>query len=79
MCDMRLDLAAISQHWQIDATDYFSHALEKLHTAEQHGLITRLGDTLSATPMGCLLIRQLAMAFDAYWPEESNQRYSKMV
>lgn len=79
MCDMRLDLAAISQRWQIDAADYFSRALVTLQTAEQDGLITRQGDTLSATPMGRLLIRQLAMAFDGYLPEQSGQRYSKMV
>lgn len=79
MCDMRLDLAAISQRWQIDAADYFSLALEQLHPAEQDGLIIRQGDTLNATPMGRLLIRQLAMAFDACLPEQSGKRYSKMV
>lgn len=79
MCDMRLDLAAVSRQWQVNANDYFASALESLRTAEQDGLIVRLGDTLEATPMGRLLIRQLAMAFDAYLPGHSGQRYSRIV
>ena len=79
MCDMQLDLAAVGQHWKINAFGYFTDALEKLRTAERDGLITWQGDTLSATPMGRLLIRHLAMAFDTYLPGHSSPRYSKIV
>ncbi len=79
MCDMQLDLGAIGQRWNIEATDYFAGALDTLRTAEQDELITWQGDTLSATPMGRLLIRHLAMAFDAYLPGHSGSRYSRIV
>lgn len=79
MCDMRLDMAAVSQRWKIDAFGYFTDALEKLRIAELDGLIIRHNDTLSATPMGRLLIRHLAMAFDAYLPSHASPRYSKIV
>ncbi|MBZ5486036.1 oxygen-independent coproporphyrinogen III oxidase [Halomonas aquamarina] len=79
MCDMRLDLNAIGQRWNIEATDYFAGALDTLRTAEQDGLITWQGATLVATPMGRLLIRHLAMAFDAYLPGHTGARYSRIV
>ncbi|PKG48685.1 MULTISPECIES: oxygen-independent coproporphyrinogen III oxidase [unclassified Halomonas] len=79
MCDMRIDLAAIGQRWNIDAPRYFAQALEHLQGAERDGLLTRSGDQLSATPMGRLLIRHLAMAFDAHLPQQSGKHYSKIV
>ncbi|RUR36904.1 oxygen-independent coproporphyrinogen III oxidase [Vreelandella populi] len=79
MCDMQLDLAAVGQHWKINAFGYFTDALEKLRTAERDGLITWQGDTLSVTPIGRLLIRHLAMAFDTYLLGHSSPRYSKIV
>ena len=79
MCDMRIDLATVSQRWNIDAPRYFAPALEHLQIAEQDGLLIRSGDQLSATPVGRLLIRHLAMAFDAHLPPQMGQRYSKIV
>ncbi|MCA8866044.1 MULTISPECIES: oxygen-independent coproporphyrinogen III oxidase [unclassified Halomonas] len=79
MCDMGIDLAAVSQRWNIDAPRYFAPALERLQGAEQDGLIIRRGDQLIATPMGRLLIRHLAMAFDAHLSGQTGQRYSKIV
>ncbi len=79
MCDMAIDLEAIGQRWQINATDYFSTALERLKTAEQDGLLVRQGLYLQATPTGRLLIRHLAMAFDNHLQHQGNQRYSKIL
>lgn len=79
MCDMRLDLGALDQRWNIDSAHYFAAALEELQVAEQDGLLTRSGDQLIATPMGRLLIRHLAKAFDAHLPEQAKQHYSKIV
>ena len=79
MCTMQIDLAAVSQRWHIDAPCYFAPALERLQDAEHDGLLTRSGDRLSATPIGRLLIRHLAMAFDAHLPQQAGQRYSKIV
>lgn len=79
MCDMGIDLAAVSQRWNIDAPRYFAPALERLQSAEQDGLLTRSADQLNATPMGRLLIRHIAMAFDTHLSGQTGQRYSKIV
>lgn len=79
MCDMQIDLAAISKRWDIDAPRYFATALERLKGARRDGLVEQQGDRLRATPIGRLLIRHLAMGFDAHLPSDTTQRYSRIV
>ncbi|WP_447928047.1 oxygen-independent coproporphyrinogen III oxidase [Vreelandella sp. EE27] len=79
MCDMRLDLAAIGTRFGIDADTYFAQALDNLRQAERDGLITRQDLVLNVTPIGRLLIRHLAMAFDTYLTEQFAARYSRIL
>jgi oxygen-independent coproporphyrinogen-3 oxidase len=49
----------------------YARELEALETARRDGLLERAEDgSLAATPLGRLLVRNLAMAFDAYLPEQ---------
>ncbi|WP_447555350.1 oxygen-independent coproporphyrinogen III oxidase [Vreelandella sp. EE22] len=79
MCDMRIDLAAIGERFDIDSEAYFADALKALAHAERDGLVTRQGLTLTATPIGRLLIRHLAMAFDKHLTEQCVARYSRIL
>lgn len=79
MCDMALDLASLGEHFGIDAGRYFADTLSRLEGAEADGLITRHGMRLKATPVGKLLIRHLAMAFDAHLPTQHQPRYSRIL
>lgn len=82
MCDMRLDMAAVSARFGIDAPAYFAAALARLAPAEHDGLIEWQDDTLVVTQRGRLLIRHLAMAFDARLPPDAPnaaRRYSRIV
>ncbi|NOG31852.1 oxygen-independent coproporphyrinogen III oxidase [Halomonas sp. TBZ9] len=79
MCDMQIDLADVSKRWNIDAPRYFAATLTRLQGALRDGLVEHNGDLLRATPIGRLLIRHLAMAFDAHLPSDTTQRYSRIV
>ncbi|MGM0615491.1 MAG: oxygen-independent coproporphyrinogen III oxidase [Pseudomonadota bacterium] len=79
MCDMQIDLAAVSKRWNIDAPRYFATTLARLQGALHDGLVEYRGDLLRATPIGRLLIRHLAMAFDAHLSGDTTQRYSRIV
>ncbi|WP_228716875.1 oxygen-independent coproporphyrinogen III oxidase [Billgrantia pellis] len=79
MCDMALDLAALSETFDIDAPRYLADALACLEAPERDGLLTREGQRLVATPLGRLLVRHLAMAFDKYLPRHPDARYSRIV
>ncbi|MDR5897500.1 oxygen-independent coproporphyrinogen III oxidase [Halomonas vilamensis] len=79
MCDMQIDFAAVSQRWNIDAPRYFADTFARLEDAERDGLVVHEGNILRATPIGRLLIRHLAMAFDAHLPGDTTKRYSRIL
>lgn len=65
LCDMALDLDALSETFGIDAPRYLTDALTRLAPLQRDGLVSLEGQRIIATPIGRLLIRHLAMAFDA--------------
>ena len=66
MCQGEIDVATIETRYQIDFDSYFPEALEKLQALESDGLVIRQGDGWVATARGRLLLRIIAMCFDAY-------------
>ena len=67
------------ERWQIDPQDYFKEALASLGQAQQDGLVNLHHHAITVTPIGRLLVRHLAMAFDAHLPLQAHKRYSKIV
>ncbi|WP_129141254.1 oxygen-independent coproporphyrinogen III oxidase, partial [Modicisalibacter coralii] len=78
MCDLSLDLDAVGERFGLDATAYFGEALKRLESAERDGLVRRHGNRLTVTPLGQLLVRHLAMAFDARL-DAKGDRYSRIL
>lgn len=66
MCQGHVDIAAIEQNYRLDFADYFSDALERLQPCLADGLVRIEGQRLVATARGRLLLRSIAMCFDAY-------------
>lgn len=79
MCDMALDLEALGHEFDLDATLWLDDALSRLAPSIEDGLIERHGSRLIVTARGRLLIRHLAMAFDARLPKQAQQRYSRIL
>jgi len=78
MCDLKLDYAKLSASLGIDFPHYFADALASLAEAEADGLVERHPDRLQVTDAGRLLIRNLAMPFDAYLAKKP-ARFSQTV
>ncbi len=78
MCDLSLDYATQSERLGIDFEGYFAGELASLEAMERDGLIRREPGRLTVEPMGRLLIRNIAMAFDAYL-DASKTGFSKTV
>jgi oxygen-independent coproporphyrinogen-3 oxidase len=53
--------------------------LESLADLQADGLLTQTGDGVKITALGRLLIRNIAMRFDAVQPERTKQCFSKTV
>ncbi|PJA25927.1 MAG: oxygen-independent coproporphyrinogen III oxidase [Alphaproteobacteria bacterium CG_4_10_14_0_2_um_filter_63_37] len=66
MCDFRLDFKAMADKHGIDFMAYFGSDLELLRDMENDGLLTITATGLQVNPIGRLLIRNVAMAFDAH-------------
>ena len=78
MCDMGLDFRRIDTELGIDSEAYFRDELDDLEELEEDGLLERTSEGLLVTETGRLLVRNIAMKFDAYL-ETSQARYSKTV
>ena len=79
MCHGRIDFASIEARHQIRFKEYFAEALAKLdeHVVDQ--LVTIDDDALVLLPQGQLMMRSVAMAFDAYIGAEQKGRFSRTV
>ena len=84
MCATRLDFDAIGASHRIDFEGYFAEELRRLERFEADGLVQREAGALRITPKGRLLMRNIAMIFDAHLKTASAQdapapSYSRVV
>jgi len=79
MCDMSFDFAALSESIGIDFTRYFSAELNSLSDLEADGLIATSERGLVVTELGRLLIRNIAVRFDAYHAKRKESEFSRSI
>ncbi|MCG5537533.1 oxygen-independent coproporphyrinogen III oxidase [Halorhodospira sp. 9622] len=81
MCHSRLDYADIEARHGINFNEYFADALERLQPLVEDGLMEMDDRHLQVLPRGRLMLRHVAMAFDAYLEREANEgkRYSRVL
>jgi oxygen-independent coproporphyrinogen-3 oxidase len=80
MCDLSLDYALMSRLIGRDFKTYFAAELASLGDLEADGLIERNEEGLVVTDIGRLLIRNIAMRFDAYQAARAAERaYSQTI
>jgi oxygen-independent coproporphyrinogen III oxidase len=66
MCGNAVDLDATERRFGIDFDRYFAEELDRLEALRTDGLVERFDRRIALTPRGRLLMRNVAMAFDAY-------------
>jgi len=66
MCDFRLDTQALGERHGIDFDAYFGPELDALTALAADGLVEREAGSIRVTPVGRLLVRNVAMVFDRY-------------
>jgi len=83
MCATRLDFSSIEAKHRIDFERYFAAELEAIKPLEADGLVEIQGRSVRITPRGRLLMRNVAMVFDAHLNKPSAfhslPRYSRVV
>jgi len=79
MCDLGLDYAAMSKLLGLEFQTHFARELDSLDDMEADGLVVKTPDGLTVTDLGRLLIRNIAMRFDAYATTRTENRFSKTI
>jgi oxygen-independent coproporphyrinogen III oxidase len=79
MCDLGLDYADMSKLLGLDFKEHFAPELESLDDMESDGLLVKTPQGLIVTDLGRLLIRNIAMRFDAYADTRKENRFSRTI
>ena len=83
MCNFRVDTGEIERRFDVRFVEYFAEDLALLATCEAEGMVRTRDGVISATPVGEIFIRNLAMCFDRYQRErhaaESAPVFSRTV
>jgi oxygen-independent coproporphyrinogen-3 oxidase len=74
MCDMELDKASVERQFGITFDTYFIDALHKLEAFVPVGLVTLSKERIVVNGLGRLIIRNIAMCFDAYLEQMMKER-----
>jgi oxygen-independent coproporphyrinogen-3 oxidase len=77
---MELDFEGMSNRLGVGFEEFFARELESMDDLERDGLIERSPAGIAVTEAGRLLIRIIAMRFDAYLSAQKTQsRFSKAI
>lgn len=80
MCNLYLDKQVINRTYDIDFNQYFAGELESLTTFINDDLMHVTETTIDISQKARLLIRNIAMTFDAYMQQHINQqRFSRVI
>ena len=74
MCDLELDRRQVERKFGITFDSYFESSIQGLGQFVDDGLVTLEGDTIAIIGAGRLLLRNIAMCFDAYLDSMSKNK-----
>ncbi len=66
MCHLEINKNAISEKFGVNFDDYFADSVAQLKPFEDEGLVTISSSKIEIAELGKLVIRNIAMCFDAY-------------
>ncbi len=79
MCHGRLDIAAFEARQNLDFRFYFAKSLRQLRALQDDGLVEIDASRIDVTARGRLLLRNIAMCFDAYINQQVPTRHSSTI
>ncbi|MFV8816814.1 oxygen-independent coproporphyrinogen III oxidase [Haliea sp. E17] len=79
MCQGEVDLAEIEAQYSVRFDRYFSESLDALAPLAEDGLVQVDSRYIRVLPLGRLLVRNIAMCFDAYIKPAREQRFSRVI
>ena len=78
-CTGMIDTVEVEARFGVSFEAHFADELERLRTLEADRLVERSDSTIRATfPLGRLLLRVVAAAFDAYLPRHADDVHQRL-
>lgn len=78
LCHMECDMGAFGARHSLDFGRYFSAEIERLAPFVADGLVT-LGDRITVTERGQMLVRAICAVFDRYLARDNRVRFSRVI
>ncbi len=79
MSHFQLYKSEIEKKYNINFNDYFKDELESLKELEKDGLLVLTDERIDITPVGRLLIRNIAVNFDRYTKQKKEKKFSMSI
>jgi len=79
MCHAFVDTADVAAKYGVDFESYFTEELDRLQLLQSDGLVDVADGRIVLTPVGRLLMRNVAMTFDAYLAAAAPQPMSRAI
>jgi len=79
MCLGILDIPLVEKTFGVNFSDYFAEELSSLKGMEADQLVSVDDRSIRVLPLGCLLMRNIAMVFDAYLRRAARQQFSRAI
>ncbi|MBN1962440.1 MAG: oxygen-independent coproporphyrinogen III oxidase [Deltaproteobacteria bacterium] len=79
MCNLMVNFRDIEQKFSLDFASHFASALNQLQSYEHDGLCLLQQNSLVVTELGRPLVRNIAMAFDAYAKNFVSAKFSSSI
>ena len=81
MCNLEIDKQRVEERFEIDFDSYFGDAIKKLDVFVGEGLVENIERSIRVLGSGLLIVRNIAMCFDAYLEKMMRERpvFSKTI
>jgi oxygen-independent coproporphyrinogen-3 oxidase len=81
MCNLEIDKPRVEREFGINFDQYFADDIKKLDVFIDEGLVENTADSIKVSESGLLIIRNIAMCFDAYLEQMIREKpvFSKTV
>lgn len=79
MCAFQIDICEVERRWGIDFAEAFAPDLDALAPMADDGLVEIGDEAIQITPLGRLLVRNVAMCFDAYLRRRAGRHFSRAI
>jgi oxygen-independent coproporphyrinogen III oxidase len=79
MCQFSISRVDIEHCYHLDFDQYFAAEIRQLKRLEDDDLVNVTGDRIQITPIGRLLVSNVASVFDGYLHQKAASTFSKSI